>query len=229
MAAPLGLLLAALGGAVGYLVQRRPESASEARSITLGLIVAIPILMGIEFRFSPEPPLFAVHTAVEIDAPPEAVWQQVVAFTPIPDPEEWLFRWGIAYPVRAEIRGAVRRCVFSTGAFEEPIEIWQEARLLKFSVTSNPPPMKELTPYASLHPPHLDNFLVSRRGQFLLERLPRDRTRLEGTTWYHHHLWPAGYWRIWSDFIIHRIHLRVLEHVKRLAELEANRPAFGGP
>ena len=46
------------------------------------------------------------------------------------------------------------------------------------------------------------------------------RTLLEGTTWYQHGLWPAEYWRWWSDAIIHRIHLRVLNHVRMLAEHE---------
>jgi len=45
------------------------------------------------------------------------------------------------------------------------------------------------------------------------------RTRLHGSTWYQHGLEPAGYWRWWSDAIIHRIHLRVLEHIKKRAEL----------
>jgi hypothetical protein len=112
----------------------------------------------------------------------------------------------------------VRRCVFSTGAFVEPIRVWDEPRLLKFAVTSNPPPMSEWSPYGNIHPPHLNGFLVSSGGQFKLVTLPGGRTRLEGTTWYRHNLWPAAYWRLWSDFIIHRIHLRVLNHVKRLSE-----------
>jgi hypothetical protein len=33
-----------------------------------------------------------------------------------------------------------------------------------------------------------------------------------------HHLWPAAYWRLWSNAIIHRIHQRVLKHIKRSAE-----------
>ena len=69
---------------------------------------------------------------IKINAPPEAVWKQVVAFSEIPPPTELLFRAGIAYPVRAEITGhgpgAVRHCVFSTGPFVEPIEIWDRAR-----------------------------------------------------------------------------------------------------
>ena len=77
--------------------------------------------------------------------------------------------------------------------------------------------MREWNPFSDIHPPHLDGFLVSRRGQFLLGAAG-GRTRLEGTTWYHHGLWPAGYWRLWSDAILHRIHARVLGHVKDLAE-----------
>jgi hypothetical protein len=135
---------------------------------------------------------------------------------------EVLFKLGIAYPIRAKIqghgRGAVKNCIFSTGPFVEPIEVWDEPRLLKFSVTSNPAPLQEWTPYHEIHPPHLNGFLVSEQGQFQLTPLPGGRTLLEGTTWYHHTMWPVGYWQIWSDQIIHAIHRRVLIHVKALAE-----------
>jgi hypothetical protein len=80
--------------------------------------------------------------------------------------------------------------------------------------------MNELTFYHHLDPPHLHGYLVSKEGQFQLTTLPDGSTRLEGTTWYQHHLRPARYWQLWSDYIIHRIHLRVLEHIKRLAEQE---------
>jgi hypothetical protein len=78
--------------------------------------------------------------------------------------------------------------------------------------------MQEWTVYSEIHPRHLNGFLISRQGQFLLTPLPGGRTRLEGTTWYQHHLWPAAYWQLWSDEIIHRIHRRVLNHIKRLSE-----------
>jgi hypothetical protein len=182
----------------------------------------MPGAMEFEHFEAMEPPLLKVVTAITVDAPPETVWKHVVEFSELPPPTEWLFRLGIAYPVRAEIRGrgvgAIRHCNFSTGPFVEPIEIWDEPRLLNFGVTANPAPMQEWTPYHDIHPAHLDGFLESKHGQFRLERLPGGRTRLEGTTWYHHRMWPAGYWQIWSDFVIHRIHLRVLRHVKQLSE-----------
>jgi hypothetical protein len=146
----------------------------------------------------------------------------VVTFSELPEPHEWYFRGGLAYPIRARIEGAgpgaVRRCEFSTGPFVEPIEVWNEPRQLSFRVTENPAPMHEWSPYARVLPKHLHGYLVSEHGQFLLTPLPGNRTLLEGTTWYRHGLWPAPYWRLWSDAIIHRIHLRVLRHIKTLSE-----------
>jgi hypothetical protein len=90
-------------------------------------------------------------------------------------------------------------------------------------VTRQPPALRELSPWGAIHPPHLDGFLHSRRGEFRLVALPGRRTLLEGTTWYSDRLSPAGYWRLWSDAIIHRIHRRVLDHVKRLSEQDTQR------
>lgn len=222
MALPLALPLAALGGAMGCAIQRRPHSPQPAPTVLMGLLLFVPGMMAYEHAARLEPPIFAVRTAIEVNAPPGAVWKQVVAFAEIPPPTETIFRLGVAYPVRATITGsgpgAVRHCEFSTGAFTEPITVWNEPRLLRFSVTSSPEPLQEWTIYKHVHPTHLDGYLISRQGQFLLTALPGGGTRLEGTTWYQHHLWPADYWQIWSDAIIHRIHLRVLRHIKRLAE-----------
>jgi len=222
MAMPVALPLAAIGGSFGYLLQRRRWIQEGAPAFLSILLVFLPGVQWIEHVAAPVPPVYVVHSSIDVQAPPEKVWKQVVAFTEIPPPTEWLFRAGIAYPIRAEMLGsgqsAERHCVFSTGAFVEPIEVWDEPRRLKFSVTSNPAPMEEWTPYSHIEPPHLHGFLVSNGGQFLLTELPNGRTRLEGTTWYRHSLWPAAYWRLWSDEIIHQIHLRVLRHIRDEAE-----------
>ena len=222
MAAPLGAICAVAGGAVGWLIQSRISSRKHAPTIFSAVLFFVPALMGVEHARNVAPPVFEVRSSVEIDAPPTEVWKRVVAFTQIPRPDEVLFRLGIAYPIRAEIvghgPGAERRCLFSTGAFVEPIEVWDEPRLLKFLVTSNPAPMQEWTLYSQIQTPHLHGYLVSNAGQFLLTELPGGRTRLEGTTWYHHSMWPAAYWKLWSDHIIHQIHMRVLRHIKMETE-----------
>jgi uncharacterized membrane protein YhaH (DUF805 family) len=222
MAAPIGGALALLGAAVGHAIQLRGVPGREAGTLIALLTLAVPALIGAEHARPPEPALFAVETAVEVDAPPEAVWRNVVSFAELPPPEDWVLRTGIAYPLRAEIAGrgpgAVRRCVFTTGPFVEPIEVWDEPRLLKFAVIEQPRAMREWSIYPGIDPPHLDHYLVSEGGEFRLTALPGGRTRLAGTTWYRHKIWPAVYWRLFSDEILHRIHLRVLRHVKRLAE-----------
>lgn len=226
MAAPIALPLAAFGGLGAYGVLRRRWLQNDAKAMFGVLLLLSPGVEGIEHMIAAPSPIFVVRSSIEIHASPEKVWQQVVAFSEIPPPREWLFRAGVAYPMRAEIAGtgvgAQRRCVFSTGAFVEPIQVWDEPHLLKFSVSSNPPPMEEWTPYKHVEPPHLHGYLVSEGGQFLLTPLPDGGTLLEGTTWYRHGLWPAAYWRVWSDAIIHRIHLRVLNHIRDEVEHAAS-------
>lgn len=226
---PLALPIGMLGACLGYALQARPThyGARGGDSWRVGCWVALllPALMWAERAADAPAPLLVVKTIVEVDAPPEVVWRHVVTFSEIPPPDQWLFKTGVAYPVCARIDGtgvgAIRYCEFSTGPFVEPIEIWHEPRLLRFAVASNPPPMKEWSPWPGVHPPHVEGFLLASAGQFELVPLPGGRTRLEGTTWYRHNMWPAAYWRLWSDFIIHRVHGRVLDHVKALSEVDA--------
>lgn len=233
MAAPIMLALATLGASVGYFLQRRGLPPEAATAALLATLVAVPLLMGAERVAEVEAPLFEVQSAVDVAASPEVVWRSVVSFSDLPPPTEWLFRAGIAYPIRATIegrgRGAVRRCVFNTGPFVEPIDVWDEPRLLRFDVVSLPPPMQEWTPYADVRPPHLAGFLAAERGEFRLTPRPSGGTRLEGSTWYRHHMWPAAYWRLWCDAIIHRIHLRVLRHIREEAEARERSAAAFAP
>jgi hypothetical protein len=222
MAAPLAFIIASIGGGLGYVVQKSFRWHAESPKLFCSVIVLVPLAMGIEHIAPPALPMLEVKSSVIVNAPPERVWRNVVSFSELPAPTELIFKLGVAYPIRAEIIGtgvgAVRHCNFSTGPFVEPIEIWDEPQLLKFSVTHNPAPLQEWTPYREVHPPHLDGYLESRAGQFHLIPVADGRTLLEGTTWYHHHLWPAKYWQVWSDQIIHTIHNRVLNHVKELSE-----------
>jgi len=222
MVAPLALPLAAFGGFCAHKAQRSRWIQRDAPVILSVLILIAPTIQSAEQLAGRPSPVFVVRTSLDVQAPPEEVWHQVIAFTEIPPPTELMFRAGIAYPIRAEMIGrgvgAERHCVFSTGSFVEPIQVWDEPHLLKFSVISNPAPMEEWTPYSHLDTPHLHGFLVSEGGQFLLTPLPNGGTRLEGTTWYQHGLWPSAYWRLWSDAIIHKIHLRVLRHIRDQAE-----------
>ena len=216
MTLPLSVPSGALGG---WLVYTHDPARMRRGSAAMLLLFPMGTL---GWDVMARPPVFEVLTAMEIGASPEEVWKHVVTFSDLPQPEEWFFRAGLAYPKRARIEGtgvgAVRYCEFSTGPFVEPIEVWEQPRLLRFRVTENPAPMHEWSPYTQVLPKHLHGYLISKQGQFRLNALGNGRTLLEGTTWYQHGLWPAQYWRWWSDAIIHRIHLRVLGHIGTLAE-----------
>jgi hypothetical protein len=224
MALPLVVPLGALGGWIAYLVAR---TASRTRGIAMLLMLPLPpssILWDVEAR----PPVFAVRTTIEIAAPAQRVWKHVVTYSELPAPREWFFHAGVAYPTRARIDGSgiggTRYCQFTTGQLVEPIEVWDEPRLMRFRVTQNPAPMREWSPYGELTPKHLNGYLVSEHGQFRLIPLPNGHTLLEATTWYRHGLWPAEYWRWWSDAIIHRIHLLVITHIRALSENDLSAP-----
>jgi hypothetical protein len=220
MASPLALLLTYFGYCVWYYWKPGNASPAARRMMMPALFGLLPVSLFVD-RHLPAPQLYAVSSSIVINASPKAVWQNVVQFPQLPEPEELMFKTGIAYPINATIKGtgagAIRYCNFSTGPFVEPITIWNEPHLLQFSVTQQPAPMKELSPF-NINPPHLDGFWTSEKGQFALTALPDGSTLLTGTTWYRNRIAPVMYWNVWADYIVHTIHLRVLTHIKAETE-----------
>jgi uncharacterized membrane protein YhaH (DUF805 family) len=222
MAMPFACLLSFLGALVGWSIV---QSARRPRQ-TMAMIAVLPLLAFGEARTA-VPTMRQVTTAIEIDAPPSKVWTNVVGFSELPPPQglaELPFELGVAYPMRAKIAGtgvgAIRRCEFSTGAFVEPIQVWDEPNRLAFDVTQQPPAMHELSFWKNVQTLHLQGYMVSHGGEFRLIALPHDRTRLEGTTHYTLDVFPELYWTPWAEVLLHAIHHRVLLHVKHLSEGE---------
>lgn len=216
MAAPFAFALTWVGSLIGQTLLNRTMKSGIYLII---LMCSIPATAFVEKDNRSE--LTSVTTTVDIKADPETVWQNVIRFPRLKIPRELLFKTGIAYPIDAQIDGhgvgAVRRCNFTTGSFVEPITVWDEPKLLKFAVQEQPAPMKEIS-FWDIDAPHLHDYFVSKQGQFRLVKLKNGYTRLSGTTWYYHNIRPAFYWRIWSNYIIHAIHERVLSGIKANAE-----------
>jgi len=219
LALPLTASIGLLGAALGRSLARSRRGGAAPALIT---VMALPVAILIEPAHTSGRMLHEVTTAVVIDAPPDRVWPQVVSFDGLPEPDDRWFRLGIAYPLYARTAGegvgAPRACVFSTGTFAERITRWEPGRRLTFDVLSSAPPLRELTPYANVHPPHLNGYFRSRRGEFDLVALEGGRTRLEGHSWYELEIAPEGYWQLVADTFVHRVHRRVLEHIRRTAE-----------
>jgi hypothetical protein len=213
----LGLLIGCAVRAAQPGATRRRGAARSLFGLWLLPLVLAPVEKGLA-----DPVRRVVMTAIEIDVPPEDVWEAVIAFPRIEDRPPWLFRLGIAAPLEAVIEGegvgATRRCRFTTGDFVEPVTAWEPPARLAFDVTAQPSPLRELTFYDEVTPPHLDGGMRSLHGEFRLVPLPGGRTRLEGRTWFEMRLHPAAFWTPWATSIVHAIHRRVLEHIEATAE-----------
>jgi len=220
-ATPLAVGFAMIGAMLGHAIVHCGRGGN-APATVLVLVLLAPAIMGAEWAVPRTTPIYVVESSIDIEAPPAVVWKHVIRFPDLPPPTELPFVLGVAYPERAHIIGsgvgAIRYCEFSTGSFVEPITTWEVGRKLAFDVTHNPEPMREWSPYGHIETPHLHDYMHSQRGEFLLVALPNGRTRLVGTTWYQHHLWPSGYWALWSNAIVHEIHMRVLRHIKTVSE-----------
>jgi len=230
MAAPIAWVAALFGGMLAAAIHRQ---AWGGRTMPIaGVVLAsVPLLMGAEHLSPPPVPRFEVLTSIEIAAPPQIVWSRLIQFPALPPPTEWPFRYArVAYPIEARLTGegltADRECRFSTGSFKEPILAWEPDKRFAFGVSDEPLLMTETSPYGQIHVRHLDDHdFQPERADFVLTSLPNGGTRLEGTTTYTNKMWPAVYWHLWTDAVVHSIHRRVFEHVKRLAEADAQAEA----
>ena len=113
--APVGFLFTYIGHWIGYAIIRRTRSGNTPTAMII-LSLSVPALMSFEYGLKVESDLRLVTTSVEIKAPFETVWTNVIHFLPLDKPKEFIFKAGIAYPISAQIDGlgvgAIRRCNF---------------------------------------------------------------------------------------------------------------------
>jgi len=200
-----GLVAGALTGRVWFRKNRDRANLCLAPVFVLAIVA--------------EPALRSRHTSVVADeiriaAPPARVWPHVLAFKPIPDPPSyWLFRAGLPYPMETtndgNFTGAHRSCRFSGGAaFKELVAEIDPGRRLAFDIVEMPAD------------PELLGHLDAHCGQFELRDNGDGTTTLIGRTWYSLHVRPVWYFDWWTHDIFHAVHLRVMRHIKRLAEIQ---------
>jgi|CXWL01.1.fsa_nt_gi hypothetical protein len=220
MSLPLAIPLMLVGVMIAYLITNHFGKPNVGCASSLLMILTIPFILGFETSSNSEPTMHQVVSTVEINAPIEKVWKNVIEFPQIDKEPAGILTLGFAFPIDARIEGtgvgAMRYCNFNTGPFVEPITVWDAPHMLAFDVKEQPAPMTELTPYKHLQAAHLE-YIRSQKGQFRLYEKD-GKTIVEGTTFYTHDIAPDFYWNLFSDEIIHQIHLRVLNHIKEVSE-----------
>jgi hypothetical protein len=153
-----------------------------------------------------------VTDRILIHAPAAKVWPHVLAFPEIRErPYYWIFQLGLPYPTTTtnggNFVGADRQCIFSNGVVikERVAKLVPEERLT-FDVVEQPTD-PEAYGHITLH-----------RGQFVLEDNHDGTTTLVGSSWYTLHVRPRWYFDIWTRDMTRAVHLRVMNHIKRLSE-----------
>jgi hypothetical protein len=149
-----------------------------------------------------------------IQATPDKVWPHVLAFSEIPDqPNYWIFRLGLPYPTQTtnggSFVGADRQCTFSDGiVIKERVAEFVPREKLTFDIVEQP-----------THPEAYGHITLH-RGQFVLRDNRNGTTMLIGSSWYTLHVHPLWYFDLWTRDMTRAVHLRVMNHIRRLAEKE---------
>ncbi len=218
LASPLGLGLALVGGAFGRAIAL---GTSSKVGPVYSTILILPLVFGIE-NILPPSVEFDTTQSIEIDAPADAVWRAVVHMDRMTEPRALPFRLGVAYPVRGDVEGegvgATRRGEFSTGVALERVTEWEPKRKLAFVPTRDVPALRELSPYSTVHAPHVDGYFITRSTSFELVSLAGGRTKLIECTSHELRLEPILYWLPIARWAIDQNNSRVLAHIRTQAE-----------
>ncbi len=204
---PLILAMMSFGVWFGRLLARRNAGTYQVSLIPL-IIAAVLIESA-----GPRPDYAtAVTDSVTVDAPPQYVWRYIVQYPEnTAPPEYWLWRIGLPEPIQSVAEaprvGAKRLCRFSGNiAFEERITELVPNRVMTFAVTKQPD-----------NPEVIGHFRFD-TGQIRLTDNGDGTTTVTATSWYHLFVRPAAYFDWWTADITRHVHVRVLNHMKALAE-----------
>ncbi len=230
MAAPIALVLAALGAATAGALARVIAPRSESRMMCLA-VAAIPMLCVIERGRPAPPPVYTFSTEVFIAAPPKRVWPRIVDVTTLAPDQNFWSRLNLATFRRAWTEGrglgATRVCEFNTGLARETVTAWEPPYRLGLRVETTPIPMEEWTFYKHIHPRHLEGYYQVNHASFELTAV-EGGTLVRGTTEFQHGLWPADYWAWWCRPVIHSLQRHVLNAVKARTEAASGTGTEGG-
>ena len=180
-------------------------------------IFPLLVLLTVTEALYTSPQRLAVTDEILIHATPDKVWPHVLSFPEIPErPDYWIFRLGLPYPTQTtndgNFVGADRQCMFSDGiVIKERVAEFVPGEKLTFDIVEQP-----------THPEAYGHITLH-RGQFVLRDNGNGTTTLFGSSWYTLHVRPSWYFDLWTRDMTRAVHLRVMNHVRRLAEDDASK------
>jgi len=218
LAAPLAIATALIGGLLGRAIA---VNAKHPPGHALCGLALLPLVFTAE-RLLPAAISFETQSTIMVAAPPEALWDVLMRTDLAEEPVALPFRLGVAYPLRGEMLGegvgAIRIGEFSTGTVLEQVTEWIPNRQLTFIMLTELPAMRELSPYAHVHAPHVTGYFRTTNTSFGLASLTSGHTEIIECTSHELRLGPVLYWLPLARWIVDQNNARVLAHIKRQAE-----------
>jgi hypothetical protein len=218
LAFPLALPSSLGGAALGKAWLER-----DVRPVPPGAPLLLLCLGAVDYSMRDSEDILEVSTSVTVSAEPARVWSEVIELGEVRAKDDWVFRTGLAAPVRCELLGtgvgASRICTVTTGDIPEVITRWEPGRILAFNALSTPPPMVEVNPFGPVDAPHLHGFYRVIDGSFEIEPLVNGQTRLTRKTKIGSKIRPFMYWSRICGWGVERGHQVVLSELRRKCEL----------
>jgi len=218
MAWPLVFGTAFVGGLLGRAIalqSRRPPRHALSSLALLPLVFAAENVLPATVQFDTE-------ARIQISASSEIVWKLLMRSDLSEEPVALPFQLGVAYPVRGEIVGegvgAIRLGEFSTGTVVEKVTEWVPNHKLAFVMLNQVPSMRELSPYAHVHAPHVIGYFRTTDTRFELAARGGGTTEVIERTSHELKLEPVLYWLPLARWVVHMNNARVLAYLKRQAE-----------
>jgi hypothetical protein len=218
MAWPLVFGIAFVGGLLGRAIALQSQGPPRQALSSLALL---PLAFATENGL-PATVQFDTQERIQVSASPEKVWKLLLRTDLSAEPVSLPFRLGIAYPVRGEVLGegigAIRQGEFSTGTVVEKITEWVPSRKLAFVMLNQAPAMRELSPYAQVHAPHVIGYFRTTDTRFDLVARDGGGTEVIELTSHELKLEPVLYWLPLARWVVRMNNTRVLAYLKRQAE-----------
>ncbi len=219
MASPLIYPMFALGTWLGQSAMNFKRGSRKL------FVTALPVIVGVGVGANAMDPLAATKTESTtyiVNAAPDKIWPLLFELQNLPEPDQWIFRTGIAFTkgthASGQVVGASRQCILTTGTMNETITALEVNHYMRFDVHNTPPSIKESNPFYDIHPRHETGSFKVHWGEFRLEPLPGGRTKFTGTSTYSYNIFPAWYWGLITDTVAEQIHVRMMGEVKRRVE-----------
>ena len=200
----------AVGMAVGKAYLRRGLNKTIYASV-----LPLFLLLSAYGAVQPKPDYgTAISDAVVVNAPPESIWRYIIQYPENKAPPEyWLWQIGLPTPIQSVADGkkigAVRECRFTKGiVFKEKLTEVVPNKMLTFDITEQPE-----------HPEIIGHFRLE-KGQLQLKPNGDGTTTVTAISWYRLYVSPVFYFDLWASDIVRKVHFRVLNHMKDLAEAD---------